>query len=99
MAKQAKVTVIALAPIALLSGRVERGALSEVTESEAERLIAAGLASLAQGGETEAESGKTEVTEWKKKLSPQEYLEKYPEGPQAELARKILAAAEPAPSE
>lgn len=57
-----------------------------------------------EGGESEAEtqasetedqegtSASEELPEWTLQVEPEIYLERWPEGPQAELARKILEA-------
>jgi hypothetical protein len=101
MADKIKVALTALHPIALLSGRVERGASFEATESEAERHIKAGLA--VRGVVVSAPDGAVKVLsgdlKWKKKISPRDYLEKYPNGPEAVLAAQIVAAEDAASAE
>lgn len=44
--------------------------------------------------EREARAAESPRPEWKLKTSPQDYLEKNPNGPQAELARSVIEAAE-----
>lgn len=38
------------------------------------------------------DEGEADAIEWTLKTSPEEYLEKHPDGPNAELARSVLAA-------
>jgi hypothetical protein len=72
-------------------------AKGETFESSDSALLENGLAVLAEAesevnSEVEKGSSSEEAPEWNKKISPTEYLEKYPNGPAAELARRILAA-------
>lgn len=78
--------------------RVEKDGKFEVMESELESFVGTGLARLtSEAGEADSEEEKSseadQAPEWTKKISPEEYLEKYPNGPAAELARKVLEAA------
>jgi hypothetical protein len=93
-------TLIALVPLIEPIGflRVEKGERFEVNESELDSYVPVGLAQLAVDAPAEADSEEGKVFEsdeapvWTKKISPTEYLEKYPSGPAADLARKVLAA-------
>ena len=59
-----------------------RGAEVEVHENEAMRLIAAGVAEpIVPGGS---------VGTWEMRISPKQYLERFPAGPQADRARALI---------
>jgi len=69
-----------------------RGQEVELPDAEALRLVAQGDAELIVPA-----SSPDEIPGWPiKKIGPVEYLRKYPGGPNAELARKVLAAHAPA---
>lgn len=87
------IELIALVPLHE-DRHIESGARFEATEHRADVLIGANMARLAEGKASEPNSKSESVdSEWKKKISPAEYLERHPTGPAAGLARSILAKA------
>lgn len=90
--------LLALVPL-IDSITFKQHAKGEKFESSDPALVENGLAVLAESeGEANSEGGKSSSSdgapEWNKKIDPKSYLEQYPNGPAAELARKVLAAAE-----
>ena len=60
-------------------GELQAGKAYLVSPDEADRLIEKGAAE------------RMEAEEWTKKMDPERYLEQYPDGPSAPLARRVLA--------
>lgn len=92
-----KVKLVALVPLHE-DRAVEKNEEFEATADRADLIIKAGHARLA-GAADEPEldqSGNVVLAEWKKKMSPAEYIEKYPNGPAVDLAKAHVARAEAA---
>lgn len=64
----------------------------EVPDQEAKGFLEAGVAAPAKGGAKPevATAPEAEERNWDLKLSPEEYLERYPDGPNSDLAREII---------
>lgn len=77
------------------------GQFADMPTRDVARFVNAGLVVVAEASQ-EAETTEASTTtkpEWKLKMSPKDYLEKFPSGPQAELALSILALSDEDESE
>lgn len=87
-----KVKLIALLP--LHEDRyVSKNEEFKATEHRAAVLVKAGIARLVgeNKNDDKASADREVPLEWKKKMSPSEYVEKHPNGPSADLAKAIIA--------
>lgn len=102
MAKKEMVEVIAVKTLSYECQRFEVGQPLLMAVEHVDNHVENGLVIIAEdaapvlaGDETTDENdgeGPTLESLWKLSMDPEEYLEKYPEGPEAALARKIYEA-------